>query len=119
MLDDRDRHWESHVPEGQKYLRLDDYIEASFGMIDGKGQHKTCCLFFRCNHHCLLLCEDLSQVHDKNKNLTFNDIIKRYERRFKKADQDGNNLLDKDEFADFLHPREKKESYWCTDSYRE
>ena len=48
---------------------------------------------------------DHNQIHDKHRNLTYNDIINRYDRRFKMADQDGNKLLDKDEFADFLHPR--------------
>ena len=49
---------------------------------------------------------DRSKVHDHIRNLTFNQIIERFNRRFKRADKDGNDLLDRDEFADFLHPRE-------------
>ena len=35
-------------------------------------------------------------------------MIKRDERRWKKADQNGDNKLTKEEFADFLHPEESE-----------
>lgn len=34
----------------------------------------------------------------------YKNMISRDERRFKKADRDGNNLLSKEEFSSFLHP---------------
>ena len=35
-FDDRDRHWDFHVPDDSKYLSWEDYIKKSFGMIESK-----------------------------------------------------------------------------------
>ena len=50
---------------------------------------------------------DRNKIYDKSRNLTYNEVIDRYERRFQIADADRNRKLDKDEYADFLHPRKE------------
>lgn len=48
---------------------------------------------------------DLKKIHDVKRNITYGETIARYEKRFQAADKDNNKLMDRDEFADFLHPR--------------
>lgn len=88
------------MTDDRQYLSWDDYLKRSFGMIEG-----MMCL---CQHSLFTatVLSDRDQIHDKNRNLTYREVITRYERRYRVADKDGNQLLDKDEFADFLHPRE-------------
>ena len=48
----------------------------------------------------------MNEVHDHHRNLTYQQTIDRDKKRFDMADKDKSKELDKDEFADFLHPRE-------------
>lgn len=50
--------------------------------------------------------ENVNEIHDHNRNLTFSQTIERYQKRFFAADQNDNKALDKEEFADFLHPQD-------------
>ena len=52
-----------------------------------------------------IVLSDRDKIHDVRRNKTFNQVIVRYEKRFKAADRDNDKLMNKDEFADFLHPR--------------
>ncbi len=56
---------------------------------------------------------DRSKIHDVRHNKTYEEVIVRYERRFKAADRDNNKLMDRDEFADFLHPRKVISTLGC------
>ncbi len=47
---------------------------------------------------------DPDEMYDHHRRLTVKQAIEREENRFKVADQDGNGKLNKDEFANFLHP---------------
>lgn len=65
-----------------------------------------------CDHKVIFnyqfFCADPDSIYDKRCELTYSQAIKRYERRFKVADQDGDGKLNKEEYADFLHPGESK-----------
>ena len=43
-------------------------------------------------------------MYDEHRQLTYNQVIERDERRFKAADRDGDERLNREEYADFLHP---------------
>ena len=65
--------------------------------------HVTCIMFeyFICLH---LITQDPEEIFDHHRNLTYKQRIERDERRFKLADENGDGKLDREEFADFLHP---------------
>lgn len=54
----------------------------------------------------LLLSVDMNEIHDHHRNLTFSQVLTRDQNRFNLADKNGDKSLSKEEFADFLHPRE-------------
>ncbi len=33
--DDRDRHWDYHVKDGKTHINWEEYVEKSYGMIEG------------------------------------------------------------------------------------
>jgi len=35
VYDDRDRHWDYHITDGRKYLSWDEYLEKTYGMVEG------------------------------------------------------------------------------------
>ena len=43
-------------------------------------------------------------MYDEHRKLTYNQVIDRDEKRFKAADRDGDQKLNREEYADFLHP---------------
>ena len=54
-----------------------------------------------------MLSDDENVVEDgEDDSYNYKDMIRRDERRWKKADQNGDGALDKKEFQDFLHPEE-------------
>lgn len=83
VYDDVDRVWSYHDKDGDSFISLDDYKNASYGNI-----------------------KDLEEMYDHHRNMTYRQRIQKDERRFKVADQDGDGKMDKEEFADFLHPEE-------------
>lgn len=54
------------------------------------------------NSFCFL--SDLTEVFDQHRNITYGQRIAKDERRFKLADKDSSGKLNREEFADFLHP---------------
>lgn len=50
--------------------------------------------------------ENLNDMYDHHRNLTYNQAIERDHRRFNLADRNGDKVMNKEEFADFLHPHE-------------
>lgn len=46
------------------------------------------------------------EIFDTHRQLTFEDMIKRDERRFKVADLNKDAKLTKDEYGDFIHPED-------------
>jgi len=50
--------------------------------------------------------KDPDAIYDKHRGLTYKQAMKRYNRRFKVADKDGDGKLNVEEYADFLHPAE-------------
>ena len=50
------------------------------------------------------VCTDRNQIYDQHRNLTFHEAIARFKRRYDVADRDGDGLLNKEEFTDFLMP---------------
>lgn len=49
---------------------------------------------------------DRDEMYDSHRQLTYNQMMERDERRFKQADLDNDGNLNREEFADFLHPEE-------------
>ena len=43
-------------------------------------------------------------MYDEHRKLTYNQVIARDEKRFRAADRDGDQKLNREEYADFLHP---------------
>ncbi len=57
-----------------------------------------------CSPHrcCALVAADSEEEEGDH----YKDMVERDERRWKRADKNGDGKLDKDEFTDFLHPEE-------------
>ncbi len=49
---------------------------------------------------------DLDMEYDHHRHQTYRQRIERDSKRFKAADRNGDEKLDRDDFADFLHPGE-------------
>ena len=43
-------------------------------------------------------------MYDEHRQLTYNQVIERDEKRFRAADRDRDGKLSREEYADFLHP---------------
>jgi len=50
--------------------------------------------------------DQLNEIYDTHRRLSYQDMINRDERRFRVADYDRNGKMTKDEFGDFLHPED-------------
>ena len=83
MYDDVDRHWDYHDANGDIKITWEEYKESAYGMV-----------------------EKLDEIHDHHRNLTYNQAIDRDNKRFNLADENGDKVLDREEFANFLHPQE-------------
>lgn len=83
MFDDVDRHWGYHDKNEDGKISWEEYKNTAFGMV-----------------------ENMDEIHDHHRNLTYSQVIERDHRRFSLADQNSDQLLGKEEFADFLHPHE-------------
>ncbi len=46
----------------------------------------------------------MDEIYDQHRNMTYKNKISKDERRFKTADEDGDGKMNREEFADFLHP---------------
>ena len=55
----------------------------------------------------VLIPAEPDKIYDKRRGLTFQQAVDRYDRRFKAADKNGDKKLDREEFADMLHPGEQ------------
>ncbi|XP_052265935.1 calumenin-B-like isoform X1 [Dreissena polymorpha] len=76
VLEDTDRMWKDHELDGGA-LSWDSYRKRTYGY-----------------------------EYDPDEEQDFAEMVKRDERKFKQADQDGDGKLTKEEFAAFLHPEE-------------
>ena len=83
MYDDVERHWDYHDADKNGKISWEEYKESAYGMV-----------------------ENLNEIHDHHRNLTYNQAIQRDRVRFESADQNGDKVLEREEFADFLHPQE-------------
>ena len=46
-------------------------------------------------------------MYDEHRQLMYNQVIARDEKRFRGANKDGDQKLNREEYADFLHPGKK------------
>lgn len=83
IFDDVERHWGYHDKDSDGKISWQEYRESSYGMMD-----------------------NLDDIYDHHRNLTYNQVIERDHNRFLHADRDGDKVMNKEEFADFLHPHE-------------
>lgn len=83
IFDDVDRHWGYHDDNKDKKISWEEYKESAYGMV-----------------------QNFDEVHDHHRNLTYNQAIDRDQKRFSLADENGDKILSREEFANFLHPQE-------------
>ncbi|XP_061174316.1 calumenin-like isoform X3 [Saccostrea echinata] len=80
IITDTDRMWKDHDVESDK-LSWSSYKKRTYGSED-------------------------DPTDEDSSTFSYKDMIERDERRWKAADKDGDGYLNKEEFADFLHPEE-------------
>ncbi len=78
-----DRQWGYHDKDDDGNISWEEYKKSAYQMV-----------------------ENLNEIHDHHRNLTYAQAIERDHRRFNLADQSGDKLMSKEEYADFLHPHE-------------
>jgi Ca2+-binding EF-hand superfamily protein len=85
ILDDVDRQWKSHNPDGLEQISWADYRRVTYGFI-----------------------EELADNSVNEDSKTYKEMIRRDRRRWELADENGDDHLTKDEFINFLHPEESE-----------
>ncbi|XP_067132074.1 calumenin-A-like [Centruroides vittatus] len=83
IRNDVERQWKAHNPDDKQMLTWEDYKNITYGNLD----------------------ETDDDPQDENA-ISYKEMIKRDKRRWKLADKNGDEALDKEEFGDFLHPEE-------------
>lgn len=83
ILDDVERQWKTHRNSDKDLLSWSDYKKSTYGFMD-----------------------DLDSGVSEEDAKVYNDMMRRDERRWKAADVNGDDLLTKEEFTNFLHPEE-------------
>lgn len=86
IMEDVDRQWNSHNPEGKPSIKWEDYKKMVYGFMDGL--------------------EPSELESNSDEGFSYKDMIKRDERRWGIADTNGDHALDKEEFTNFLHPED-------------
>uniref|UniRef100_A0A1W7R9T9 Reticulocalbin-3 n=1 Tax=Hadrurus spadix TaxID=141984 RepID=A0A1W7R9T9_9SCOR len=86
ILEDVDRQWKSHAREKEDILTWDEYRKSAYGYLDGL--------------------EEIDTKDDDENIIAYKEMLQKDKRRWSVADQNKDNSLSKDEFADFLHPEE-------------
>lgn len=76
-----EKQWKTHNPSGMSRLSWDEYRLATYGFLDNAE----------------------SGISDRDR-VTYERMLRRDRRRWALADQDGDNLLTKEEFVFLLHP---------------
>ncbi|MCL4116828.1 UNVERIFIED_CONTAM: hypothetical protein GTU68_001608 [Idotea baltica] len=79
--------WEARNPEGLENLPWADYKKVIYGFLDDL---------------------DTSDPSAERDSLNYSEMMRRDERRWKAADEDGNDALSLQEFSAFLHPQRAK-----------
>ncbi|XP_041965406.1 calumenin-B [Alosa sapidissima] len=80
IYQDVDRQWQGHDLNGDNHVTWEEYKNATYGYI--------------------------LDEQDPEDGFSYRQMMNRDERRFKLADQDGDQKADKEEFTAFLHPEE-------------
>lgn len=83
VTDDVERQWKTHRISKKNLLSWEDYKKATYGFMD-----------------------DLDNGVSEEDTRVYNDMMRRDERRWKTADENGDGSLTKEEFTHFLHPEE-------------
>lgn len=83
VYEDAERVWSYHDKNEDGSIEWEEYQHTAFGPI-----------------------EDHNAVYDSHRGLNYQQILERDQRRFRVADKDGDGHLNKEEFANFLHPEE-------------
>jgi Ca2+-binding EF-hand superfamily protein len=81
IWDDTDRQWKDHDKDEDGQMSWSEYMKTTYGFETEK---------------------ELEERTDYN----YKDMIRRDKRRWEKADKNGDSLLVKEEYRDFLHPEE-------------
>lgn len=84
ILDDVDRQWKSHSPDGADKISWADYRRVTYGFMEELDNDNS--------------------VDEDSK--TYKEMMRRDRRRWDAADRDRDDSLSKQEFIDFLHPEE-------------
>jgi len=84
IIEDVEKQWKSHNPKEENKLTWDEYRKSSYGFVDDSPENDVV----------------------EEDGFSYREMMKRDQRRWQAADLDGDNILTKEEFTDFLHPEE-------------
>uniref|UniRef100_U5EW90 Reticulocalbin-3 n=1 Tax=Corethrella appendiculata TaxID=1370023 RepID=U5EW90_9DIPT len=83
--EDVDRQWRQHNPENNEQIHWDAYRKNVYGFLDEM---------------------DPKDLEREDENFSYKAMLTRDRRRWSIADRNGDDLLTREEFTDFLHPEE-------------
>lgn len=86
VLEDVDRQWPNLDINEDGYVTWEEYRNRTYGYMSDTQQ--------------------LNEIYDTHRKLSYQDMINRDERRFRVADHDRDGKMTKDEFGDFIHPED-------------
>jgi len=85
ITEDVDRQWKSHNPQSKEAITWEEYKQVVYGFMDDM---------------------EPSELDRDEDGFTYKDMIRRDQRRWGIADTNGDHVLDKEEFTNFLHPED-------------
>lgn len=84
-MEDINRQWQQHNPEDKEAIPWESYKKMVYGFLEAM---------------------DPAEVEKEDEGFSYKAMLKRDRRRWSIADTDGDDALNKEEFAAFLHPEE-------------
>ncbi|XP_049835861.1 calumenin [Schistocerca gregaria] len=85
IVDDVERQWKTHNPDNKDKITWEEYKKMVYGFMDDM---------------------DPSELEKEGEGFSYQNMLRRDQRRWDVADVDGDRALTKEEFTGFLHPEE-------------
>lgn len=104
------KNWKDYDQNQDDKIGWEEYKNTTYGYYLGNSLVNKLCVHMSCikktssaQVYNWFAGEEFDDVEDK---ATYQSMLSRDERRFKKADQDGDGIATREEFTAFLHPEE-------------